>query len=152
MNICEQGETFRLLLLMGVVEKSEVIAWADGIIETQDGVPDWLLDVSLAANEDFGTVESKLGDLPGEWSRLAAAYGALIRFVEAFEIEGRFNARRAARMLEVWACSAELNHEDWTAAMMPSWITSEVDSRHARDIDVIESIEGCLKHFALRQD
>ena len=49
MNICEQAEAFRLLLLMGVIDKSEVIAWADGIIAARDVVPGWLLDVSRSS-------------------------------------------------------------------------------------------------------
>jgi hypothetical protein len=148
MNICEQAEAYRLLLLMGVVEKSEIISWADGIITTQDKAPDWLLDVSLAENEKTSVIESKLRDLPGEWSRLGAVYAALDRFAEEFQIKGRFTSREAAGMLQVWADSIKGNVKDWREAMMPGWLLDEVPYGNATDQQVVESIDACIAYFA----
>ena len=148
MNICEQAEAYRLLLQMGMVEKSEVISWADGIIVTQDRVPDWLLDVSLAENEETSAIESRLRDLPGEWSRLGAAYAALDRFAEEFQIKGRFTSRSAADMLQVWADSIKGNEKDWREAMLPGWIADEVPFGNATDQQVVDLIDACIAYFA----
>jgi hypothetical protein len=147
MNICEQAEAFRLLLIMGVVTKSDVIAWADEVIATGDQLPDWLLDVSLAANCDDEAIVSKLDDLPCEGNRTVAAYSAIDRFAEAFGSEG-IGAQTAAEMLQRWASSAKINQEDWSAAMMPYWIASEIDCGHAREVDAIAAVRQCLAHFA----
>ena len=106
MNICEQAEAFRLLLIMGVVPKSEVIAWADALIATRDELPNWLLDVSLAANEDDEAIVSKLDDLPCDANRMLAAYSALDRFTKAFHTEG-IGAQTGDWMLERWASARD---------------------------------------------
>jgi hypothetical protein len=147
MNICEQAEMFRLLLIMGSVRKSDVIAWADGVIATQDQLPGWLLDVSLAANEDDEAIVAKLDDLPCEGNRMVAAYSAIDHFAKAFRLEG-IGAETAAEMLQRWASSAKINQDEWSAAMMPSWIASELGCGHASEEDVIASVEKCLAHFA----
>src|SRR3954453_22483845 len=64
MSICEQAETFRLLLRMGLASKSEIISWPDDLILSRDMVPEWVLDVSLAVNDDNERLESKLRDVP----------------------------------------------------------------------------------------
>src|SRR5437667_11900379 len=84
MNICEQAEAFRLLLIMGLVSKRDVISWADDLIEAPPHVPEWVLDVSLAANDDDEGLESKLRDLPCEADCFAAAHSAIDRFADAF--------------------------------------------------------------------
>jgi hypothetical protein len=147
MNICEQAEAFRLLLIMGVVSKSEIIAWADELIATRDHLPEWLLDVSLAANEDDEAIVSKLDDLPCEGNRMIAAYSAIDRFAEAFRVEC-MPAQTAARILERWASSAKVNQDNWSEAMMPSWIAVEIGCGHASEQDVIASVKKCLAHFA----
>ena len=148
MNICEQAEAFRLLLLMGVVDKSEVITWADGIIATQDEVPDWLLDVSLAANQDKWVVEGKLREARGELNPVVAAYGAIERFSKEFQVNVRFTSAEAAHMLAVWAGSAKISQDDWTAAMVPSWVADEVPYGYTTDQQVVESVEDCIARFA----
>lgn len=40
MNICEQAETLRLLLPMGVVAKAEAIAWAHELIRKLEYCPE----------------------------------------------------------------------------------------------------------------
>ena len=148
MNICEQAETFRLLLLMGVIDKTDVIAWADAIIAENDSVPEWLLDVSLASNQDNVAIESKLRcDASGEWNPMAAAYAALERFAKEFQTLGRFTSAEAAHMLARWAGSATLSQDDWKAAMLPSWLADEVPYGHATDQQVAESIKNCIAHF-----
>jgi hypothetical protein len=145
MNICEQAEAFRLLLIMGLVSKSEVIAWADELIGTRDDLPGWLLDVSLAANEDNEVIA--LGDLPCEGDRMLAAYWAIDRFAGAFR-RGGMAARTAAHMLERWASSVKVYHDDWLKAMTPSWVAVEIDCGHASEQDVIALVDECLAHFA----
>jgi hypothetical protein len=147
MNLCEQAETLRLLLIMGLVSKAEVIAWADELIATRDDLPGWLLDVSLAANEDEEGIVSKLGDLPCEGDRMMAAYSAIDRFGEALRAGG-MGARTAARMLELWASSVKVYHDDWLKAMTPSWIADEVDCGYVSEQYLIRSVEECLVHFA----
>ena len=51
MNMCEQAETFRLLLIMRVAAKAEIISLADDLIMRDEHPSEWLLDLSLAANE-----------------------------------------------------------------------------------------------------
>ncbi|HZZ41307.1 MAG TPA: hypothetical protein VFE58_00080 [Tepidisphaeraceae bacterium] len=150
MNICEQAEAFRLLLLMGVVDKKEIISWADSIISTQDNLPEWLLDLSVAANHDTATIEAKLRELPGEWSRISAAYAAITRFTNEFQINDKFTSPEAAHMLAVWAESAKVNQEDRAVAIMPSWIADEVPHGYAVDQDIVESIKKCITHFAAK--
>ena len=147
MNICEQAEAFRLLLIMGVVSKPEIIAWADDLIATRDHPPEWLLDVSLAANESDEAIESKLRDLRCDGDRILAGYSAIDRFAEGFRTGG-IPAQTAARMLRHWAASAKVNQDDWSAAMMPTWIADEIDCGHASEQDVIASVDTCLAHFA----
>jgi hypothetical protein len=148
MNICEQAEALRLLLLMGVIDKSEIISWADGVIDSQNAVPGWLLDVSLSANEDVSTLVMRLRDLPGEWDRMAAAYIAFDRFAREFQINGKFTSQEAAHMLESWAGCVKINPKDLTVAMMPSWLMDEIPRGHSTDQHVIESIRRCIAHFA----
>ena len=151
MNICEQAEAFRLLLIMGAASKPEIIAWADDLIATHDNPPGWLCDVSLAANEDEEAIQSKLRHLPCEGNRMIAAYSAIDRFAQAFRTGG-IPAQTAARMLERWAASATVNEDEWSAAMMPRLIASEIECGHASEQDVIASVDECLAHFeALRR-
>jgi hypothetical protein len=89
---------FQLLLIMGVVSKSEIISWADDLIARQDNVPEWLLDVSLAANGDDMAVEAKLRDLACAADCMTAAYSAMDRFADAFH-SGLF---RRKRLLACW--------------------------------------------------
>src|SRR5947208_3405958 len=138
MDICEQAEAFRLLLLMGVVAKSDVIEWADEVIVTRDDLPNWLLDVSLAANEDDQAVASKLDDLPCEGNRMLAAYAAIDRFAEAFSA-GTIRAETATRMLAAWASSAKVSHADWQAAVLPGWVAAGLDAGHMLEEDVAEA-------------
>ena len=148
MNICEHAEAFRLLLLMGVIEKAEVIAWADDMIVTQDTVPEWLLDVSLAANQDKWGVEGKLRDLPGECNPRAAAYAAIERFAKEFKTNGKYSSAEAAQMLAVWAGSAKVSQDQWTDAMVPSWIADEVPWGYTTDQQVVESIDRCIARLS----
>ncbi len=148
MNICEQAEAFRLLLLMEVIDKSEIIAWADGIIATQDTLPEWLLDVSLAANEDKWAIEGKLREVRGEASPVVAAYAAIERFAKEFHISGRFKPEQAAQMLVVWAGSAKVSQDDRTAAMVPSWVADAVPDGYTSHQGVVESINNCIARFA----
>src|SRR5262245_5976201 len=99
MNLCEQAEAFRLLLIMGIATKSEMLAWADGVIASDAAPPGWLLDVSLAANEDDHAFEARLRELPCEANRTVAAYAALDRFAEEFR-SGGITPEEAARILE----------------------------------------------------
>jgi hypothetical protein len=133
---------------MGVIDKSEVIAWADGIIATQDAVPEWLLDVSLAANQDKWALEAKLREVRGDWSPLVAAYAAIERFGKEFEANGRFTSKEAAHMLAIWAGSAKIGQDDWTTAMVPSWIADDVPYGYATDQQIVDSIRDCIAHYA----
>jgi hypothetical protein len=147
MNMCERAESFRLLLIMGVASKSEIISWADELIAREERPPEWLLDLSLAANESNDVIESKLRDLPCEGDRAVAAYAVIERFAEAFR-SGDVPPQAAALMLQRWAASANVNQDDWTQAMVPIWVADEVEYGHTSEQDVVESISKCLAHFA----
>jgi hypothetical protein len=136
-----------LLLIMGIVSKSEIISWADDLIARPDNVPEWLLDVSLAANGDDMAVEAKLRDLPYAADCTTAAYSAIDRFAEAFH-SGSIPPQAAARMLERWAASVKVNQHDWSEAMEPSWIAREIEYGYTSEQDVIASVNKCLTHFA----
>jgi hypothetical protein len=146
-NICEQAEAFRLLLIMGIASKAEVIAWADERILADEHPPEWLLDLSLAANATDDVFESRLRDLPCEGNRTAAAFTALDRFAEAFRA-AKISPRRAALMLQWWAASANVNEEDRTQAMIPIWVADEIEYDNASEWDVVETINRSLAHFA----
>src|SRR5687767_10003565 len=126
MNTCEQAEAFRLLLIMGVASKPDIISWADALIAGEEHPPEWLLDLSLAANEGEDVIESKLRDLPCDGNRVAAAYSALERFAEVFRA-GKMPPQRAALMLQRWAGSANVNQDDVTHAMTPLWLADEIE-------------------------
>ena len=147
MNMCEQAEAFRLLLIMGLASKAEIISWADDWIVRDERPPEWLLDLSLAANESSDVIESKLRDLPCEGDRTVAAYSAIERFADAFR-SGDVSLKTAALMLERWAASANVDQDDWTKAMLPIWVADEVEYGYTSKQDVVESISKCLAHFA----
>ena len=133
---------------MGVIDKVEVIAWADGLVASRDRVPEWLLDVSLAANQDKWAIEAKLRDVPGERNPLVSAYAAIQRFGKEFEANGKFTSKEAAHMLVIWAASAKVGQDHWVRAMMPSWIADDLASGYTTDQQVVESIHDCIAHFA----
>jgi hypothetical protein len=148
MNLREEAEAFRLLLLMGVVDKAELIAWADNIIAAREVVPEWLLDLSLAANENAAAIEANLRDLPGEWNPRSAAYAATDRFADEFQRKGKFTSPEAANMLTIWAASAKVDEEVRSAAMTPQWIADEIPFGNAKDQDVVGAIDECIARFA----
>jgi hypothetical protein len=147
MNACEQAEAFRLMLLMGVASRGEIVAWADSRIERDESPPEWLLDLSLAANQHDDVVESKLRDLPCEGDRTAAAYSAVDRVAEAFR-SGSVPPQAAARMLQRWANSARANQHDAEQAMAPSWYADEVEYGYTSEQDVIDALNTAFAHFA----
>lgn len=147
MNICEQAEAQRLLLLMGVIDKSEIIAWADSMIASREQVPEWLLDVSLAANQDKWAIEAKLRDVPGEPNPRVSAHAAIQRFASEFEVNCKYTSKEAAHMLAIWAESANIGQDDWVRAMVPTWIADDVASGYTTDQQVIESIRDCIAYF-----
>jgi hypothetical protein len=149
-NACEQAEAFRLLLIMGVASKREIIAWADDRIERDANPPEWLLDLSLAVNRHDDMIESMLRDLPCEGDWTAAAYSAIERFAEAFRSES-IPAQTAAQMLRRWAASACVNQDDRTQAMIPTWMADEVEYGYTSDQDVIEALNDSLAHFASKR-
>jgi hypothetical protein len=150
-NICEQAETFRLLLLMGIVSKSEIIAWADDLIMRLENPPEWLLNISLAANDSEGAIEFKLRDVPFEGDRMTAAYSALDRFAQTFQL-GKLSIPAAASILHVWASHSRLkDDDDWTWAMVPFWSAQELEFGHTSQEDVLSAINRCLAHFAARR-
>src|SRR5258706_13111333 len=101
-NISEEAETFRLLLLMGIVSKPQIIAWADDLIMRLEHPPEWLLDISLAANDGEGAIEFKLRDGPFDGDRMTAAYSSRDRFAQTFKL-GNLPAPAAAPMFQVCA-------------------------------------------------
>ena len=147
MNICEQAEELRLSLIMGLVERSDVIRWADSLIAASEHVPEWVLDVSLAANQSAEMIESKLRDLPCNGNRMTSAYSAIRRFSEAFQ-SGRLAIARAIRMLELWAGSARVPQDGWTKAMTPTWIADDAMHGIFSSDDVIASVNECIAYFA----
>ena len=146
LNICEQAEAYRLLLIMGAVAKSEIVAWADRLIATTDNLPEWLLDVSLAANDADDRMELKLRDLPGEANPIAAAHAAMSRLAELYESD-QITPEVTAQMLRQWASSAKVSYDDWSAAMAPGWTAEDAELGHASRWDVVRSINRCLGHF-----
>ena len=53
-----------------------------------------------------------------------------------------------ANMLAIWAGSAKVNPDDWTAAMLPSWVADEVPYGNTTDQQVVESVDNCIAYFA----
>jgi hypothetical protein len=135
---------FRLLLLMGAVSVSDIVTWADGVIVAEDQPPEWLLDVSLAANDSADKVESRLRDLPCEGNKLAASYSAIEFFAQDFT-SGKISALLAAHMLKVWAANARVNQDGWTGAMVPSWIADEISYGYTSVDAVVSAIHGFLE-------
>ncbi len=147
-NISEEAETFRLLLLMGIVSKPQIIAWADDLIMRLEHPPEWLLDISLAANDSEGAIEFKLRDVPFDGDRMTAAYSALDRFAQTFQL-GNLPAPAAASMLQVWASHSRLSIDDLTEAMTPVWIAQELEFGYTSEQGVLTAINSCLAHFAV---
>jgi hypothetical protein len=56
----------------------------------------------------------------------------------------------AARMLERWAASSKVNQEDWSEAMLPTWVADEIEHGNAAR-DVAEAVGRCLQHFVGRR-
>ena len=125
MNTCEQAETFRLLLAIGAAPKAEIIAWADDIIARESHPPAWLIDISLAANDDDQSLEAKLREVPCEGDRMVAAYAAVNRALGAFAA-GQVSPAQAALMLHRWAFHARVNEDDYTQANVPLWTADEI--------------------------
>jgi hypothetical protein len=150
MNICEQAEAFRLLLIVGIASKAEIIAWADALILTRDNPPGWLLNLSLAANGDEDVIQSKLRDLPWDADLATGAYLAMDRLAEAYHA-GDISPQTAARMLLGWAESAKVGEDARQRAMWPAWIASDVACGDASEQDLLESMDKCLAYFATVQ-
>ncbi len=146
LNIREEAEVRRLLLIMGVISTSNVVEWADGLIERRDHVPGWLLDICLTADSDDASMLSKLNGLPLDVNGTLAAYAALDRFEVAFRA-GHIQVIEAAAMLARWAATATLSHADQSTAAMPSSVASEIDCGLASEENVACAIEDCLAHF-----
>lgn len=98
----EQAEELRLALVMGLIEKSDVIKWADALIMQEATPPKWLLDVSLAANESKDTVGSRLQDAVDRLDVTVPRQKALGRFARVFR-SGELAPLNAAEMLVLWA-------------------------------------------------
>lgn len=70
MSIKAHAETFRLALILGLVEPFDVIQWADREVMTEAAseVPA-LLDISLAAHRPVAELTSLLSAVPGDANR-----------------------------------------------------------------------------------
>lgn len=134
---------------MGVIDKSEVISWVDEVISHENAVPDWLLNVSLAANDDQSAIEAKLRELPGDWNRVAAAYAAMDRFAMEFQVKSNYSSQQAAQMLVIWATYANLSEKDFSMALTPTWLADELNHPYGKnsDLQVIEAINACIAYF-----
>jgi len=149
LNMRDQAEVLRLLLLMRLANKFQIIAWADSLIETQDQVPNWILDVSLAANRTEDEIELLLRGLPGTFQERAVALGVLEYFAYEFQDNGKFTSREAAKILQVWADNVDLKDDERFAATTPLLISDEIEDFHinATDAQVVDAINACIERF-----
>jgi hypothetical protein len=78
MTIHEQAEYHRLLLVMGIIRREHVIAWADQLL-LQSAVPVEVIDISLAVHAKEYELDALLKKVPGEGDLALAAHAALGR-------------------------------------------------------------------------
>lgn len=76
-SLRETGEYFRLALALGLIDPSDVIPWADAVIQALEAPPAELIDVSLAERLSRVEMMNRLSALPGCVDREAAAHCAL---------------------------------------------------------------------------
>lgn len=62
----EQAEVLRLSLLIGMVPKQSIIAWADHVIESEENLPWEIIEISLAGKKSVGEIVLLLSDVGGE--------------------------------------------------------------------------------------
>ena len=76
-SIREEAEHFRVALAMGLLDRGEVVAWADRIIMDLDNPPGKIIEVSLAGARPADELERLLADIPGPADVALAAHAVL---------------------------------------------------------------------------
>jgi hypothetical protein len=150
MHPAEEAEVLRLLMVMGIASKDEVIAWADRLIETTDQPPAWVINISLAANRYADVIESMLSDAAQDADRQRAAYVAMGRLAASFRA-GHLTTMDATHKLRLWATRAHVNEEDAQRAMVPDYVADEVDYGYLTEADVAQAVQEYFDDLASRQ-
>ncbi|HEY1341315.1 MAG TPA: hypothetical protein VGF59_27585 [Bryobacteraceae bacterium] len=144
MTYREQAEELRLSLAMGLIEKADVIRWADAIVLAEANPPTWIFDVSLASNEPPGAVANRLRDVADGIDVTVPAQKALERLARAFR-SGKLAPLEAAQKLILWANSAQLPCETRAEAFDVMFIAEDVaDGIYGSLADVSSAIERFL--------
>jgi hypothetical protein len=125
MTYREQAEELRLALAMGLIEKADVIRWADAIVEAEANPPPWIFDVSLASNESSDAVATRLRDVADGIDLTVPTQEALDRFARVFR-SSKLAPLDAAEKLMLWVNSAQLSHETRAEAFTVKFIAEDV--------------------------
>ena len=106
----EQAETHRLARMMGLVEPSDVISWADRLIAEMADPPIHVIEIALATNQSAVGLASMLRKITGNESLEQSAHRVLYllkaRFDEGMPLDVVTN------MLYVYSIEAEISEHE----------------------------------------
>jgi hypothetical protein len=83
----DQAERLRCGLIAGYTDASDVVRWADAIIETEAVPPAAVLELSLGANQPRETLVQLLASMPGEINHVALMRGLLGEYLTELEVD-----------------------------------------------------------------
>lgn len=137
---------------MGLIEKADVIRWADAVIQSEASPAAWVLDVSLSANESNDAIAARLKDVVDGIDVTAPAHNALERFAQTFR-SGQLAPLDAAQKLVLWANIARVPYETRAEAFEVKFIAEDVaDGLYGSSDDVTAAIERFLaRHETTRR-
>ena len=122
---------------MGLVAARDVIDWADAMIQTEAVPPDWVFDISLAANEPKEAIIARLSDVTDRIDVVLPSQKALERFARAFD-SGELAPLDAAQKLVLWASSTRLSDDGRSEAFTVKFIAEDVeDGIYGSPADVV---------------
>ncbi len=116
-EIKDSAEALRFLLVVGLAEVSEAIAWADAQIALSDIPSPELIDVSLSGSKPVAELVRSLSAIPGTPHPEKVASEVLHR-LSAFVERNPSNARRAARILYDMYCEGLVPSPDVKEQML----------------------------------
>lgn len=65
-QIKQKADALGMALETGAISRSDVVAWADSLIETTEQPLEWMIELSLSANKHYLDVVHMLREVPGE--------------------------------------------------------------------------------------
>lgn len=117
-SIKQEAERLRLHLLMGLIDRNRVVAWADATIKVMKETPFIeLIDVSLAGDQALPEMAQLLRAIPGEEDLAIVAHQALGLLWEKISFGG-ISLEKGLEMLRIYMQEAaiseeERSHLDW---------------------------------------